>query len=66
MIAPTIRHDDVADQRGDDAAEGRADDDADREVDHVALHGEFTEFLQHPQALLFDIARRAIHRLEKT
>ena len=31
-------------------AERRADDDADREVDDVALHGEFLEFLEHAAA----------------
>ncbi|AEG91922.1 Hypothetical protein Rta_08410 [Ramlibacter tataouinensis TTB310] len=45
------RHDDVPDQRIDDLAERRADDDADGQVDHVALDGEFAEFLEHAHAV---------------
>ena len=41
------RHDDVVDQGIDDLAESRADDHADGEIDDIALHGEFSEFLQH-------------------
>ncbi len=35
------------DQRIDDAGECRTDHDTDRQVDDVAAHGEFLEFLEH-------------------
>src|SRR6185503_1387447 len=41
------RHEEVVDQGLHHRAERGADDDADRHVDHVALHGELAEFLQH-------------------
>src|SRR5207237_696696 len=44
-------HDDVADQRIDDRTEGSTNDDADREVDDIALHRKFLEFLQHGEVL---------------
>src|ERR1700680_2325004 len=49
------RHKDVADRGLDDLAEGGTDDDADGEVDHVALHGEFAEFLEHGSFLSEEI-----------
>src|SRR3954463_11107938 len=52
------RHDDIADQRGHDAAEGRADNNADRQVDDIALHRKFAEFLQHAQTLRLGFTNR--------
>ena len=37
--------------RIDDPAEGGADDDADGEIDDIAAHGEFLEFLEHGRLL---------------
>src|SRR4029079_5487006 len=41
------RHKDVVHDRLNQTAKCGADDDADGEVDHVALEGEFPEFLKH-------------------
>jgi len=41
------RQEHVADQGIDDPAERHADDHADGEIDHVPLHREFAELLQH-------------------
>ena len=41
------RHHDVVDERRDDRREGGADDHADGEIERVAPHREFLEFLPH-------------------
>src|SRR5690606_29220374 len=41
------RHQQVIDHRLDEPAKRSADDDADSKVNHVALEGEFPEFLKH-------------------
>ena len=47
MIAPMIGMTISLDQRIDDRAERRADDHADGEIDDIAAHREFLEFLEH-------------------
>ncbi len=41
------RHQNVVDEGTDDFAECAADDDAHRHIDHVASHGEVSEFFKH-------------------
>jgi hypothetical protein len=47
-------HQHVLDEGVDDFLEGTADDDADRQVDDIALHGEFLEFLNKAHGFSFE------------
>jgi hypothetical protein len=48
-----IGHDDIANQGVYNRSEGDPDDHANGEIDHVAAHGKFFEFVEHgqPQSL---------------